>query len=84
MKSAAELGLQELVDADDFSPALAFDLTFLLVGYPDRLQANIQALARLIGLDAVEQRILAAYCCIPIPVSTVPQTNSARSVSTEH
>ena len=74
-----------MVDADDFSPALAFDLTFLLVGYPDRLQANVQALGQLIGLDAVEQRIL-AFCVLllPIPASTMPQTNSARSVSTEH
>ena len=77
-----------MVDADDFSPALAFDLTFLLVGYPDRLQANVQALGQLIGLDAVEQRIL-AFCvllhtdpCLN-DASTMPQTNSARSVSTE-
>lgn len=65
---AAELGLQELVDADDFSPALAlrrlrgereaFDLAFPVPGYPDRLEANLQALGELIGLDVVEQRIL--------------------------
>ena len=70
---AAELGLQELVDADDFSPALAFDLTFLLVGYPDRLQANVQALGQLIGLDAVEQRIL-AFCVL---LQTDPCLNGA-------
>ena len=70
---AAELGLQELVDADDFSPALAFDLTFLLVGYPDRLQANVQALGQLIGLDAVEQRIL-AFCVL---LHTDPCLNDA-------
>ena len=80
---AAELGLQELVDADDFSPALAlrrlkrerlvFHLAFPVVGYPDRLQANVQALGQLIGLDAIEQRIL-AFCVL---LHTDPCLNDA-------
>lgn len=70
---AAEFGLQELVDADDFNPALAlrrlrlerkaFDLALPSPGYPDRLEENLQALGDLIGLDAVEQRIL-GFCVL--------------------
>lgn len=80
---AAELGLQELVDADDFSPAmalrrlkserLAFDLAFPAPGYPDRLQANVEALGQLIGLNAVEQRIL-GFCVL---LHTDPCLNDA-------
>ncbi|MQT75007.1 AAA family ATPase [Pseudomonas helleri] len=80
---AAELGLQELVDAEDFSPAmalrrlkrerLAFDLAFPAPDYPDRLQANVQALGQLIGLDAIEQRIL-GFCVL---LHTDPCLNDA-------
>lgn len=70
---ARELGLQELIDAEEFSPAVAlrrlkherslFEQAFPAPGYPDRLADNLQALGELIGLDLVEQRIL-GFCVL--------------------
>ena len=70
---AVELGLGALVDADDFIPAqallrlkrerLCFDHAFPRPGYPDQLEVNLQGLGQLIGLDAVERRIL-GFCVL--------------------
>lgn len=70
---ARELGLEALIDAEDFSQAqalrrlkherLRFEETFPAPGYPDRLAANLRALGELIGLDVVEQGIL-GFCVL--------------------
>lgn len=70
---ARELGLEALIDAEDFSQAqalrrlkherLLFEEAFPAPGYPDRLAANLRALGELIGLDVVEQGIL-GFCVL--------------------
>lgn len=68
---AAELGLQDLIDEDDFDTGMAlrrlrkerkaFDQAYPVVSYPDRLVRNLKALASLIGLDDIDQRLL-GFC----------------------
>ncbi len=68
---AAELGLQDLIDEDDFDAGMAlrrlrkerkaFDQAYPVVSYPDRLVRNLKALASLIGLDDIDQRLL-GFC----------------------
>ncbi|HCH75434.1 ATPase [Stutzerimonas stutzeri] len=77
---ATELGLGELVDADEFDAALAlrqlkrarkaFDQPQTMVGYPDRLAQNLATLGRLLGLDDNEQRLF-GFCVMMHTDSTL-------------
>ena len=70
---AIELGLQALIDEEDFHPRQAllrlkgerklFDETFTTCDYPDMLEENLEALGELLGLDAAELRIL-GFCVL--------------------
>ncbi|MDF9776696.1 AAA family ATPase [Pseudomonas baetica] len=70
---AIELGLQALIDEEDFHPRQAllrlkgerklFDEAFTTYDYPDMLEENLEALGELLGLDAAELRIL-GFCVL--------------------
>lgn len=70
---AIELGLQALIDEEDFHPRQAllrlkgerklFDETFTTYDYPDMLEENLEALGELLELDAAELRIL-GFCVL--------------------
>ncbi len=80
---AIELGLQALIDEEDFHPRQAllrlkgerklFDETFTDCDYPDLLEENLEALGELLGLDAAELRIL-GFCVL---MQTDPTLNNA-------
>ena len=78
-----ELGLQALIDEEDFHPRQAllrlkgerklFDETVTDCDYPDLLEDNLEALGELLGLDAAELRIL-GFCVL---MQTDPTLNNA-------
>ena len=80
---AIELGLQALIDEEDFHPRQAllrlkgerklFDETFTTYDYPDMLEENLEALGELLGLDVAELRIL-GFCVL---LHTDPTLNNA-------
>ena len=80
---AIELGLQALIDEEDFHPRQAllrlkgerklFDETSTTYDYPDMLEENLEALGELLGLDVAELRIL-GFCVL---LHTDPTLNNA-------
>ena len=80
---AIELGLQVLIDEEDFHPRQAllrlkgerklFDETFTTYDYPDMLEENLEALGELLELDAAELRIL----CFCVLMHTDPTLTNA-------
>ncbi len=80
---ATELGLQALIEEEDFHPRQAlmrlkgerklFDEAFTECEYPDLLEENLKALGELLGLDAAELQIL-GLCVL---MHTDPTLNTA-------